>query len=42
VEWRKRENNGRDEPNWGTIYVYMEMPQRNRPDNYCMLIKAFF
>jgi hypothetical protein len=23
----KRESNGGDEPNWGTIYVYMEMSQ---------------
>jgi hypothetical protein len=23
----KRENNGGDEPNWGTFYAYMEMSQ---------------
>jgi hypothetical protein len=23
-EWGKRENNGRDEPNWGTIYVHID------------------
>jgi hypothetical protein len=23
----KRENNGGDEPNWGTLYIYMEMSQ---------------
>jgi hypothetical protein len=23
----RRENNGRDEPNLGTLYTYMEMPQ---------------
>jgi hypothetical protein len=26
-EWGKRENNGEDEANWDTIYVYMEMSQ---------------
>jgi hypothetical protein len=26
-EWGKRENNREDEPNWVTIYVYMEMSQ---------------
>jgi hypothetical protein len=27
--WRKRENNGGDESNWGTLYTYMEMSQQN-------------
>jgi hypothetical protein len=26
-EWEKREINEGDEPNWGTIYVYMEISQ---------------
>jgi hypothetical protein len=26
-ERRKRENNGRNEPNQGTLYAYMEMSQ---------------
>jgi hypothetical protein len=26
-EWGKRAKNGGDEPNWGTIFVYMEMSQ---------------
>jgi hypothetical protein len=31
--------NGGDEPNQGSTYVYVEMPQRNSMCNYHMLIK---
>jgi hypothetical protein len=27
--WKKKENNGGDETNWGTLYTYMEMSQQN-------------
>jgi hypothetical protein len=40
--WEKRENNGGDEPNCGTIYVYMEMSQQTPLYNCCRLIKTFF
>jgi hypothetical protein len=35
----KREKN-RDEPNWGTLYAYMEMSQRIPLYNYCILIET--
>jgi hypothetical protein len=38
-EREKRENNGGDKPNWGTLYVYVGMSQRNPLYNYYMLIK---
>jgi hypothetical protein len=41
-EWEKREFNGGDEPNYGTIHVYMEMSQWNPLYNYHILIKKFF
>jgi hypothetical protein len=41
VRWGKRENNERDEPNQGTIYVHMEILQQNFLYNYHMLIKTF-
>jgi hypothetical protein len=37
----RRNNNGEDEPNWGTIHVYMEMSQQNPLYNYHILIKTF-
>jgi hypothetical protein len=36
----KRDNNGRNEPNWGTLYTYMEMTQGNPLCNYPILIKT--
>jgi hypothetical protein len=39
--WEKREINGKNGPNWGTIYVYMEVSQRNTLYNYHILIKTF-
>jgi hypothetical protein len=32
-EWGRRENNGKGEPNWGVISVYMEMSQQNSLNN---------
>jgi hypothetical protein len=37
----KKENNGRDEPNWGTVCVCMEMLQQNSLYNYYELRKMF-
>jgi hypothetical protein len=39
--WRKRENNRGEEPNWGTIYVYVEISQQNPLYNYYIPIKMF-
>jgi hypothetical protein len=36
---RKRGRSRRDETNWDTLYVYMEMSQRNPMYNYYILIK---
>jgi hypothetical protein len=34
----KRENKGGDEPNWGMLYAYMKMSQRNLMyDNYILI-----
>jgi hypothetical protein len=27
--WGRRENNGGNEPNWSTLYAYMEMSRQN-------------
>jgi hypothetical protein len=35
-----RENNGEDEPNWGTLYTYKKIPQQNPLYNYYILIKT--
>jgi hypothetical protein len=51
--WENRSNNGRDEPNQGTIngrdetnqgtiYVYLEMSQQNPLYTYRILVKSFF
>jgi hypothetical protein len=37
----KREDNGGDEPNWDSLYTYMEMSQQNPLYNYYKLIKTF-
>jgi hypothetical protein len=37
----KRENNGGDEPNQDTLYVYTEMSQQNSLYNYYKLIQMF-
>jgi hypothetical protein len=37
----KQENNGRDETNWGIIYVYMEMSLQNPLHYYDRLIQIF-
>jgi hypothetical protein len=41
-KWDKRENNEGYEPNWGIIYVYMEMSQQSPMYNYQILIKNVF
>jgi hypothetical protein len=41
-EWGKRNNNGGNEPNQSTIYLYVEISQRNPFCNYHILIKHFF
>jgi hypothetical protein len=37
----KREKNKGDEPNWGTLYAYVEMSQETPLYDYCKLIKTF-
>jgi hypothetical protein len=40
-EWEKKEKDGGDEPNCGSIYVYMETSQQNSLYNH-ILIKVIF
>jgi hypothetical protein len=41
-ELEKREKKGGEEPNWGTIYLYLEMSQQNSLCKYHLLIETFF
>jgi hypothetical protein len=42
VEWGRRGNKDQNETIWGTIYVYMEMPQRSPVYNYHKQTKMVF
>jgi hypothetical protein len=37
---RKKQHKGGDEPNWGTLHIYMETSQQKPLYNYYMLIKS--
>jgi hypothetical protein len=39
-EWGKTEINGGDDPNWTSIYAYMEVSQQNPLYNYHIITKC--